>query len=82
MNKEDFIDISKRMVVEYYNRYVYHVIELTIDKVRLVEYSDKSDKKRVLLSAGVWLAKKYYEVIYDETTKKFYSKAFDKKVIS
>lgn len=78
MNKEEFIDLCKRMVVEYYNRYVYHVKELTVDDINVVEYFVISgDKQRALLSAGILWGKKYYEVIYDNTTKKLYTKAFE-----
>lgn len=78
MNKEEFIDLCKRMVVEYYNRYVYHVKELTVDDINVVEYFVISgDKQRALLSAGILWGKKCYEVIYDNTTKKLYTKAFE-----
>ena len=42
MKKEEFISMCKRMVVEYYNRYV-HMIDnptITVDNVDLIEFEN------------------------------------------
>ena len=65
MKREEFIDMCKRMVVEYYNRYVHMVDNPTIDtdKVFIVELVDGSDYiTEVLLQVDIdpWLQ---YKVI-------------------
>lgn len=79
MKKEEFIDISKRMVVEYFNRYVCKgdIPEITADKVELIDYTTVQDKQRVLLSTGY--SDLDYEVVYDDSTKQWYSHKYLKK---
>ena len=71
MKKEEFINMCKRMVVEYYNRYV-HMVDnptITIDNVNLLELEDsKDDIQEALLMVDIdpWLQ---YKVIYDQNAK-------------
>lgn len=71
MKKEEFINMCKRMVVEYYNRYV-HMVDnpiITIDNVNLLELEDfKDDIQEALLMVDIdpWLQ---YKVIYNPNAK-------------
>lgn len=81
MKKEEFINMCKRMVVEYYNRYV-HMVDnptITIDNVNLLELEDsKDDIQEALLMVDIdpWLQ---YKVIYDQNAK---NKKDQKEIIS
>lgn len=70
MKKEEFLDMCKRMVVEYYNRYVHMVDNPTItkDNVNLVEDDSSKDIHEALLMVDIdpWLQ---YKVIYNPNTK-------------
>ena len=81
MKKEEFVNMCKRMVVEYYNRYV-HMVDnptITIDNVNLLELEDsKDDIQEALLMVDIdpWLQ---YKVIYDQNAK---NKKDQKEIIS
>lgn len=81
MKKEEFLNMCKRMVVEYYNRYV-HMVDnptITIDNVNLLELEDsKDDIQEALLMVDIdpWLQ---YKVIYDQNAK---NKKDRKEIIS
>ena len=81
MKKEEFINMCKRMVVEYYNRYV-HMVDnptITINNVNLLELEDsKDDIQEALLMVDIdpWLQ---YKVIYDQNAK---NKKDQKEIIS
>lgn len=80
MSREEFIDISKRMVVEYFNRYVSNradIPEITVDEVEEVDYTTVQNKQRALLSTGY--SNLDYEVVYDDSTKQWYSHKYLKK---
>lgn len=71
MSVNEFINMSKRMVVEYYNRYIhmvdYPVISLT--DVTIIEFSNSSDKiQEALLKVDIdpWIQ---YTVIYNPNRK-------------
>lgn len=70
MKKEEFLDMCKRMVIEYYNRYVHFVDNPTIiaDNVNLVEDNSKDDIMEALLMVDIdpWLQ---YKVIYNPNAK-------------
>lgn len=68
MNEVEFVDMCKRMVVEYYNRYV-HMIDynsINIDNVQVIKVSESEEDSRgeILLQVDIdpWLQ---YKVICD-----------------
>ena len=81
MKKEEFLNMCKRMVVEYYNRYV-HMVDnptITTNNVNLLELEDsKDDIQEALLMVDIdpWLQ---YKVIYDSNAK---NKKDQKEIIS
>ena len=68
------------MVVEYFNRLVCKkgdIPEITVDEVKLTDYTTVQEKQRALLSTGY--SDLDYEVVYDDTTKQWYSHKYLKK---
>lgn len=72
MKRKDLIDTSKRMVVEYYNRYVQNVetdmsdTDISVDNVILIEENNISDNTTHLIlkvNCDAWLL---YNIIYHE----------------
>ena len=68
MNQDQFIEMCKRMVVEYYNRYV-HMMDyssINIDNVQVIEISESKEDSRgeILLQVDIdpWLQ---YKIICD-----------------
>lgn len=63
MNEKELINTSKRMVVEYYNRYVQNVepdmsdIKIDIDNVKLIDKFAESGDIRLVLQVeyDVWI---------------------------
>ena len=79
MNKEEFINISKRMVKEYFNRYI---IDNTDDEIKdsdvqVVIFDDTSDHYKTTLTTPD-LENLYYGVTYDKRTQKLYSFIYEK----
>lgn len=74
MNKEEFIDICKRMVKEYFNRYVKAEDKemITVDDVNNIEYYDSDVEQEVVLVTNACDGN-YYSVLYNKEDKKFYS---------
>ena len=71
MKKEEFISMCKRMVVEYYNRYVRMIDNptITVNNVNLIELENSEDYiQEVLLIVDIdpWLR---YKVIYNPNAK-------------
>lgn len=67
MNQEQFEEMCKRMVVEYYNRYVHmsDYSSINIDNVEIIDVSElDKEKGQILLKVDIdpWLQ---YTVIYD-----------------
>lgn len=81
MKKEEFINMGKRMVVEYYNRYV-HMIDnptITVDNVNLIEFKNSEDyiqEALLMVDIDPWLQ---YKVIYNTNAK---NKKDQKELIS
>ena len=71
MKKEEFINMCRRMVVEYYNRYV-HMVDnptITINNVNLLElenYKDDIQEALLMVDIDPWLQ---YKVIYNPNAK-------------
>lgn len=70
MNKEDFIDVSKRMVKEYLSRYLGE--EINIDDVQLIKFHDEPSIYKTLLIAP-YSDEIYYEVVYDKDSEQLRS---------
>lgn len=75
MNLEDFKDMSKRMVVEYYNRYVHNVepdyegIKIDKNYVKIIEENLQSNGIMELVlqvSIDIWIE---YHVEYNPKAK-------------
>lgn len=71
MNQKDFIDMSKRMVVEYYNRYVHNAEpDLTnvkidtsfIDILNMEEWNDGRMEVTLQVIIDLWIE---YHVVYN-----------------
>ena len=81
MKKEEFINMCKRMVVEYYNRYV-HTIDnptITVDNVNLIEFENSEDYiQEALLMVDIDPLLQY-KVIYNPNAK---NKKDQKELIS
>ena len=81
MKKEEFISMCKRMVIEYYNRYV-HMIDnptITVDNVNLIEFENSEDyiqEALLMVDIDPWLQ---YKVIYNPNAK---NKKDQKELIS
>lgn len=76
MKIEELRDMSKRMVVEYYNRYVHNIepdmadIKITTDNVKILEEELISDGRVHLtlqVSIDIWIE---YHVEYDPMSEK------------
>lgn len=80
MTKGELIDVSKRMVREYYNRYVEEkegLNKISLDDVEVIGFHDETNNYRILLSTpttdGI-----YYEVVYDCETNELRSYVYRK----
>lgn len=71
MNRYEFIDVSKRMVVEYYNRYVHNIepdmegIKIDTSHVKILEEDHDSDgimELTLQVSIDIWIE---YHTIYN-----------------
>lgn len=72
MRKDDFIDMCKRMVMEYCNRYVRingNVSSITINDVFIEEYTDTQHMKQVTMSTSLKNNEKYCIVLNQKTKK-------------
>lgn len=92
MEKGEFITVSKRMVREYFNRYVKEVgaRNIVLNDVRVIDFRDRTDNYKVLLTT--WTSDLYFGVTYYKDTNKirsymykkvgtrFYGKNFRRKV--
>ena len=81
MKKEEFVNMCKRMVVEYYNRYVYMIDNptITVDNVDLIEFENSEDyiqEALLMVNIDPWLQ---YKVIYNSNAK---NKKDQKELIS
>ena len=81
MKKEEFINMCKRMVVEYYNRYVLMIDNptITVDNVNLIEFENSEDyiqEALLMVDIDPWLQ---YKVIYNQNAK---NKKDQKELIS
>ncbi len=75
MRKDDFIDMCKRMVVEYSNRYIRvndNVSSISLDDVLVEEYTNTQYTKQATLSTPLKNDEKYC-IILDQKTKKIES---------
>lgn len=80
MSYEEFIDVSKRMVVEYYNRYVHNVepdmadVKIDTNNVRILEDEIRSDGSMSVImdvNIDVWI--NYYVDYNPESINKISS---------
>ena len=72
MRKDDFIDMCKRMVMEYCNRYVRingNISSITINDVFIEEYTDTQHMKQVTMSTSLKNNEKYCIVLNQKTKK-------------
>lgn len=81
MTKEKFISVSKRMVTEYYNRYVTknnpNGEKASMNNISVIGFYNKSGNYRLLLSTPTSDGL-YYEVTYDKNTDEINSYAYKK----
>lgn len=72
MRKDDFIDMCKRMVVEYNNRYMRvngNVTSISLDDVEVVNYYNTQYIKQAVLSTP-FIFDERFVVTLDQKTKK------------
>lgn len=72
MEKDDFINMCKRMVVEYNNRYIRvngNITGISPDDVEVVNYYDTQDIKQAVLSTP-FIFDERFVVTMDQKTKK------------
>lgn len=70
MRKDDFIDMCKRMVVEYSNRYIRvndNVSSISIDEVFVEEYTNTQYLKQATLSTPLKNDEKYCIILNQKT---------------
>ena len=81
MKKGELIDVSKRMVREYYNRYVMEEKEglekISLNDVEVIGFHEDGNDYRVLLSTPTTDGL-YYEVVCDRKTNEMKSYAYKK----
>lgn len=80
MKKGELIDVSKRMVREYYNRYVEEkegLGKISLNDVEVIGFHEDSNNYRVLLSTPTTDGL-YYEVVYDHEKDELKSYAYRK----
>lgn len=79
MNKEEFLNVSKRMVKEYFNRYIVddEDDEIRDEDVQVVIFDDTSDSYKATLTTPD-LDNLYYGVTYDKNKKQLYSFIYEK----
>lgn len=67
MKREEFIDVSIRMVKEYCNRYVTEYT-LKTDDIKTIKFEDKENRFTIILITP-YSNKIFYEVTYDKLKK-------------
>lgn len=80
MKKGELIDVSKRMVREYYNRYVEEkegLENISLNDIEVIGFHEDSDNYRVLLSTPTTDGL-YYEVVCDQKTNELKSYTYRK----
>lgn len=80
MKKGEFIRISKRMVKEYFNRYICElnsVKKISVNDVEVVGFSNESDSYRLILQTPD-SDDLYYGVTYNKDTDTLYSYTYKK----
>lgn len=79
MKKGEFIYTSKRMVREYFNRYVNKTDKpkITLNDIRVVDFRNKQDNYKVLLTT-LHQDNLYYGVTYYKDTNKMRSYIYKK----
>lgn len=86
MNKQDFINVSKRMVKEYFNKYVAEkegIKELSLSDIYVVGFNSVEGNYKILLSTPVSDGV-YYKVTYNKEKDELKSstvKTFDKRYV-
>ena len=80
MNKEEFVNISKRMVKEYFNRYILDDddYELKEQDIQVIMLGDTDECYKITLTTPD-LENLYYGVTYDKKTKKLHSFIYEKE---
>lgn len=83
MKKSEFIDVSKRMVKEYVNRYIIKNDEEKITKFEVVvmNFNDNPDSYEILLTT-IDMGELSYIVIYDKVKDKIYSSVHDLNLVT
>ncbi len=75
MNRDEFIDVSKRMVVEYYNRYVHNIepdmecVKIDTSYVKILEEDLSSDgimELTLQVSIDIWIE---YHTVYNPNVR-------------
>lgn len=79
MNKEEFVNVSKRMVKEYFNRYIIddEDEEIREQDVQIISLGDTDEYYKITLTTPD-LENLYYGVTYDKATKKLHSFIYEK----
>lgn len=75
MKKEEFIDVSERMVKEYFNRYVVptnNFQKITVEDVEILAFEEKPDSYKTILTVPN-TDDTVYGVTYDKTANKVHS---------
>lgn len=75
MSYDEFINMSKKMVIEYYNRYVCKkkYLEIDYDNVILLDYKYGDDTKKATLFVNSDSIENKYIVEYNDKTKELTS---------
>ena len=80
MNKEEFVNVSKRMVKEYFNRYIAEDEDEEIRErdIQIIMLGDTPEHYKATLTTPD-LENLYYGVTYDKKTKKLHSFIYEKE---
>lgn len=78
MEKGEFITVCKRMVREYFNRYVKkeNTRNIVLNDVRVIDFRDRPNDYKVLLTT--WTSDLYFGVTYYKDTNKIRSYIYKK----
>lgn len=79
MNKEEFVNVSKRMVKEYFNRYIIdnEDEEIRENDIQVISLGDTPEQYKITLTTPD-LENLYYGITYDKNTKKLHSFIYEK----
>lgn len=78
MKKGEFIRTSKRMVKEYYNRYIAkdYMRKIMVGDIEVIDFVDDKNNYRIILSTLTW-DNRFYGVTYNKHSKELHSYIYE-----